>query len=87
MLDPFCGSGTTLLAAEKTGRRGYGLELDPHYCDTIIRRLVAKFKLPVMHARTRKTFDEIEDELAEKAADAPTAPAPIKRTRRGRKAA
>jgi DNA modification methylase len=39
VLDPFLGSGTTLAAAEATGRRGYGLELDPRYCDVILRRL------------------------------------------------
>ena len=39
ILDPFLGSGTTLAAAEVTGRRGYGLELDPRYCDVILRRL------------------------------------------------
>ena len=38
ILDAFAGSGTTLIAAEKTGRRGYGIEIDPHYVDTIIRR-------------------------------------------------
>ena len=38
VLDPFAGSGTTLIAAEKTGRRARVLELDPLYCDTIIRR-------------------------------------------------
>jgi hypothetical protein len=38
MLDAFLGSGTTLIAAERTGRRCYGLELDPVYVDTIIRR-------------------------------------------------
>ena len=36
--DPFLGSGTTLIACEKTNRTCYGLELDPHYCDVIINR-------------------------------------------------
>lgn len=39
VIDPFLGSGTTLAAAEATGRIGYGLELDPKYCDVILRRL------------------------------------------------
>lgn len=38
ILDPFCGSGTTILAAERTGRRGYGIELDPAYVDVAIER-------------------------------------------------
>ncbi|WP_411815967.1 site-specific DNA-methyltransferase [Hyphococcus sp. DH-69] len=38
VLDLFGGSGSTLIAAEKTGRRGYLCELDPIYCDRIIRR-------------------------------------------------
>ena len=38
ILDPFAGSGSTLLAAEKTGRHAYAMELDPYYVDTIIRR-------------------------------------------------
>jgi DNA modification methylase len=41
VLDPFLGSGTTLAAAHVTGRRGYGLELDPKYCDVILRRMEA----------------------------------------------
>lgn len=36
--DPFLGSGTTLIAAEKTGRKCIGCEISPHYCDAIIRR-------------------------------------------------
>jgi DNA modification methylase len=38
VLDPFLGSGTTLLAAERTGRRCFGIELDPLYVDTAIKR-------------------------------------------------
>jgi DNA modification methylase len=38
VLDPFCGSGTILLAAEKTGRRARAIELDPSYVDVAIRR-------------------------------------------------
>lgn len=38
VLDPFGGSGSTLIAAHKTGRRGYLVEIDPVYCDRIIRR-------------------------------------------------
>ena len=38
VLDAFLGSGTTLIAAQRTGRRCYGLELDPLYVDTIVRR-------------------------------------------------
>jgi DNA modification methylase len=39
VLDPFLGSGTTLAAAARTGRRGAGIELDPLYTDLCIRRL------------------------------------------------
>jgi DNA modification methylase len=36
--DPFLGSGTTIIAAEQLGRRCYGLELSPAYCDVIVAR-------------------------------------------------
>lgn len=36
--DPFLGSGTTLIAAQETGRRCYGMEIDPKYCDLIVER-------------------------------------------------
>lgn len=37
-IDPFLGSGSTLIACEKTNRKCYGMELDPHYCDVIVKR-------------------------------------------------
>ena len=36
--DPFCGSGTTLVAAEQLNRRCVALEIDPAYCDVIVTR-------------------------------------------------
>lgn len=39
VLDAFAGSGTTLVAAQMTGRRGFGIELDPKFADVIIRRV------------------------------------------------
>lgn len=38
VFDPFCGSGSSIIAAEKSGRRCTALELEPRYCDVIIRR-------------------------------------------------
>lgn len=38
VFEPFCGSGTTLIACEQTGRRCVAIELDPGYCDVIVRR-------------------------------------------------
>ncbi len=64
VLDPFLGSGTTLIAAERTGRRGYGLELDPAYADVILRRYAAETgRIPVL-ADTGERFDEREAALA-----------------------
>jgi site-specific DNA-methyltransferase (adenine-specific) len=41
ILDPFAGSGTTLIAAEQTGRTAVLMELDPRYCDVIVSRFEA----------------------------------------------
>jgi len=38
LYEPFCGSGTTIIGCEKTNRTCYGMELDPIYCDVIIKR-------------------------------------------------
>ena len=58
MLDPFGGSGTTLIAAEKTGRRTRLLEFDPLYCDQIIQRFE---KLTGKQARLAITGESFED--------------------------
>jgi len=38
--EPFCGSGSQLIAAEKLGRRCFAIEISPHYCDVIVRRWI-----------------------------------------------
>lgn len=58
VLDPFLGSGTTLIAAEKVGRICYGLELDPLYVDLIIRRFQAWSGVNAVHAITGELFDD-----------------------------
>jgi len=59
VLDPFAGSGTTILAAERAGRRGYGLERDPLCVDAAIRRWQEFTKRDAVLARTNQTFDEV----------------------------
>ena len=38
VIEPFLGSGSTLIACEKTNRKCYGMEIDTHYCDVIVKR-------------------------------------------------
>jgi DNA modification methylase len=38
LVEPFLGSGTTLIAAEQLGRKCYGMEISPQYCDVIVKR-------------------------------------------------
>jgi DNA modification methylase len=62
VLDPFVGSGTTLIAAARTGRRGYGIEIDPKYVDVALRRFRKATQIEPVHAETGRTFAEIEEE-------------------------
>ena len=57
VLDPFLGSGTTLMAAERTRRRCRGIELDPLYVDVIVRRWQAYTGASARHALTGAPFD------------------------------
>jgi DNA modification methylase len=59
ILDSFMGSGTTILAAERVGRRAYGIEIDPLYVDTTVRRWIAAYKSDVILDGTNQTFDEV----------------------------
>ena len=59
VLDAFLGSGTTVIAAERTGRRCYGLELDPAYVDTLVRRWQALTSGNAHHAVSGRNFDDL----------------------------
>ncbi|HYZ41002.1 MAG TPA: site-specific DNA-methyltransferase, partial [Stellaceae bacterium] len=59
VLDAFLGSGTTVIAAERTGRRCYGLELDPAYVDTIVRRWQALTGDSAIHVGKGRRFDDL----------------------------
>jgi DNA modification methylase len=63
VLDSFLGGGTTLIAAERTGRRCYGMELDPVYVDGAIRRWQKLTNSPVRHGVTGQLFDALEAEM------------------------
>src|SRR6202034_1388119 len=56
VLDPFLGSGTAVIAAERAGRICYGLELDPLYVDAIIRRWQRRTKHDAVHVESGETF-------------------------------
>jgi DNA modification methylase len=62
VLDAFLGSGTTVIAAERTGRRCYGMELDPGYVDTIIRRWQALTGGSARDALSGRSFDDLARE-------------------------
>jgi DNA modification methylase len=62
ILDLFGGSGSTLIGAEKTNRKSYLMELDPKYCDLIIRRWQNFTGRKAVHIETEKTFEEMSDE-------------------------
>lgn len=61
VLDPFGGSGSTLIAAHKTGRRAYLAEIDPIYVDRIVRRWEAFAKDDAILVETGETFGQVSN--------------------------
>ena len=59
ILDPFLGSGTTLMACEKQGRICYGVELDPIYVDVIIERWQNFTGKEAIHEQSGKRYNEL----------------------------
>ena len=64
VLDPFLGSGTSIIAAERTGRVCYGMDLDPMYVDTAIRRWQRFTHLQAVHQASGQNFHQREQEVA-----------------------
>jgi DNA modification methylase len=84
VLDAFAGSGTTLLGAEKTGRQGYGLELDPHYCDLIIKRFEEVYGLGAVHVDSDLSFGKARADRMEGKRDGKASAINTKRTKTDR---
>jgi DNA modification methylase len=62
VLDAFSGSGTTILAAERVGRRACTLEIEPRFVDLAVRRWQAFARKDAVHADSGLTFDEAASE-------------------------
>lgn len=60
VLDPFAGSGTTMIAAERTGRVARLIEYDPLYCDVIVQRWQSSTGRVARLAETDETFDQVK---------------------------
>ncbi|MBN9308321.1 MAG: ParB N-terminal domain-containing protein [Devosia sp.] len=70
VIDSFVGSGTTIVAAQKTGRIARCTELDPLYVDVAIRRFKARFGIDAVHQATGLTFDALAAQRSESSAEA-----------------
>ena len=64
VLDCFAGSGTSIIAAQRTGRRAYAMEIDPGYVETAVRRWQAYTGEHAIHAETGRRFAEIQSARA-----------------------
>jgi len=62
ILDPFIGSGTTIIAAERTGRRGRGIEFDPAYVDVAIKRWQTYTGKVATLQMSGQSFEDVEEQ-------------------------
>lgn len=77
VLDSFMGSGTTMMAAERLGRRAFGVEIDPVYVDVAIRRWLGVTKGDAILAETGETYAEVARRRRAIADALPAAVAPL----------
>jgi len=84
VLDCFSGSGSTIIAAAKTGRRGRAIELDPHYVDVGVKRWEKWLAEVARHAATGLTVDQLKEtrlagtQSSAHSADGDPGPAPVR---------
>ena len=77
VLDTFAGAGTTIVAAERVGRRAYSLEIEPNYVDVAIRRWQAFTRRDAVLSASGQTFDEVVQKRSPRTA---LKPAPKRKT-------
>jgi 16S rRNA G966 N2-methylase RsmD len=73
VVDTFSGSGTTILAAERVGRRAFALEIEPRFVDVAIRRWQAFTRKDAIHVESGRCFDELAVDRLSATAPADTA--------------
>ena len=59
IFDPFLGSGTTIAAAHVLGRKGFGCEISPAYCDVILQRIKQLAEVEPVLAETGESFTDV----------------------------
>jgi DNA modification methylase len=71
VLDPFSGSGTTIIAAEKSRRLARVIEIDPLYVDVAVRRWQELTGRPALLASSGETFEQVADARTTESASVP----------------